>query len=968
MFLKSVSKSQTFLLLDEQRKESRIKYLNLNDQKQKTTEQRNMKIFSKNSKNISSDEPVAIERSTAIEAKEISASWLGKAVNNEENNNNLSLSGLNFIARQGELLMIVGRVGSGKSSILMALLGELPIVSGHLVLTGTISYASQEAWIFSATLRDNILFGKEYNEKKFEEVLRVCALVEDIKLLPEGDETLVGERGVCLSGGQKARVNLARALYFEADIYLLDDPLSAVDASVARHIFENCIETYLKDKTVVLATHQLQFIHAASNILIVESGCQVALGTYKELNGKLDTIGLNRLTNEKEKVSTASIENEENFKIARNLDLAKDIKENNSSVASVSMKVAKNIKIGEPVKRKIAKESIDDGIDKEQYAGIYNSPYLFYLICVSSITLLLVVFVSTVATQMILNGSDFYLEYWTDAETRRRATSDGTAVNFTSVTFIDEFTSAENAQVYALMTLILFVIILIRTITFFLASMRASINMHNRLLISVLKCPISFYDFQPIGILLNRVSRDVGIVDDLLPQNAYEVVESSIVIAGVLVTIVLVDYMNIIPATLLIIISLIVHRVCMKTIIRLKGMEAIRKSHLISHLSTTLSGLNTIRSFKAQKDFIEKFDFSQNQHSSAWFALITFIELLSLSMDAFCVMSITLVILLMTTSIGNNLLDGSKFGLVITSSLMIMGRFQFGITQLIELVNCMTSVKRLQEYCFLTSEAPHDSTPDTKPPPDWPQHGRIVFNNVSLSYIEDERPVLKNLNFEIKQKEKIGIVGRTGAGKSSILAALFRMTEPTGKITIDDIPTNIIGLSDLRRAISIIPQEPILFNGTVRRNLDPFDEYSDQDIWSALECVQLKQVISQLDNGLNGTVSEGAQNFSVGQRQLICLARAILRKSKIIVLDEATANVDPKTDKLIQKIIRDLFESCTVITIAHRLITIMDSDRILVLDNGEVKEFDTPQTLLNIEGGYLATMVKDGDQSEKASV
>lgn len=984
----------------------------------------------KNIKNIgNSTKTIAISELKGVEAHEIAAAWIADDLYERNEETTLSLSGINFTVKPGELLVIIGRVGSGKSSILMALMGELPIVSGDLTLYGRISYASQEPWIFAGTVEENILFGAEYDEKRFNEVIQVCALHKDIELFPLGRDTLVGERGISLSGGQKARVNLARALYFDADVYLLDDPLSAVDASVAKHIFEQCIKEFLKTKTVILVTHQLQFARGASKILVVEHGHQIALGTYRELSNHVNLVGFNRGINRSESESEQSSVNlptitpsptkKSSIKMAIDTPSTKHSGNQiiqSSAGSTVEVSTNKPLKLtnfdddiaAEAPIRQTTKEVMDDH-------NINCDTYYFYLVCVSSFLLIAFVFLSNIVAQALFNGSDFYLSFWTDTEERRAiflaangvaiapaatppvvtqplnvattpavnagnqdqtATTAATGANGTTSTtqtmttfaiqnFTDQFTVEENGYIYAGLILALFVAVLLRTTTFFSACMRASITMHDRLFRSVMDAPISFFDFNPIGILLNRISRDMGIVDDRLPQNAFDVFEIFTSSLGIVATVIVVDYVNLIPAIGLVVTAIIARRVCLRTINRLKEMEGILRSQVFSHLSTTLAGLSTIRSFKFNQQFIDKFNLAQDEHSVAWFTFFSAGQWLGLTLDLICLLFILFVIVVLTSTINISSLNGSRLGLAISSALVIVGPFQWGIRQLVELESHMTSVKRIKEYSFLPKEAAHDSEPDKKPPKEWPQKGNIIYDNVSLSYFEDERPVLNNLSFEIKASEKVGIVGRTGAGKSSIIAALFRMTEPSGNIIIDGINIQTIGLNDLRRSISIIPQEPILFSGTVRRNLDPFDEYSDDAIWSALESVRLKTIVLQSDGGLESSVSEGGQNFSVGQRQLICLARAILRRNRVLVLDEATANVDPETDLFVQKTIRDLFKDCTVMTIAHRLNTIMDSDRVLVLDAGEVREFDEPHILLT-RGGYLATMTANtGQQADR---
>ena len=956
-------------------------------------------------------------RLRGVEAHEISAAWIADDLYERNEETTLSLSGLNFTVRPGELLVIVGRVGSGKSSILMSIMGELPIVSGDLTLHGRVSYASQEPWIFAGTIEENILFGAAYEEKRFNEVVQVCALFRDIELLPNGKETLVGERGISLSGGQKARVNLARALYFDADIYLLDDPLSAVDASVAKHIFEQCVKGFLKSKTVILVTHQLQFAKGATKILVVDQGHQIALGSYRELSKQVDLVGFNKGMNRSESESEQSS--------AQLVQVASSSPAKKTSITKMAIDTPSTKHSGNQIiqssggnssvevsssKRKALPVTFEDDDEIPAEAPIRQTAqevmgsetvncdsYLFYLACVASILLIVFVFLSNILAQALFNGSDFYLSFWTDTEERQSAfkvangealvpaatppvvapipnvnlppsTPTATATNATFVvqSFTDQFSVEENSSIYAGLILALFLAVLVRTTTFFTACMRASVQMHDKLFRSVMAAPISFFDFNPIGILLNRISRDMGIVDDRLPQNAFDVFEIFTSSLGIVATVIVVDYINIVPAIALIITAVIARRVCLRTINRLKEMEGILRSQVFSHLSTTLAGLSTIRSFKeANQRFIDKFNVAQDEHSVAWFTFFSAGQWLGLTLDLICLVFILFVIIVLTSTISVSSLNGSQLGLAISSALVIVGPFQWGIRQLVELESHMTSVKRIKEYSFLPKEAARESEPSKRPPREWPQQGQISYEHVTLRYFEDEQPVLRDLSFEIRAREKVGIVGRTGAGKSSIISALFRMTEPEGRIVIDGVDIQTIGLNDLRRSVSIIPQDPILFSGSVRRNLDPFGEYTDQAIWSALEAVRLKNVVLDLEGALEGQVAEGGQNFSVGQRQLICLARAILRRNRILVLDEATANVDPETDLFIQKTIRELFKDCTVMTIAHRLNTIMDSDRVLVLEAGQVREFDEPHVLLS-QGGLLATMTAStGQQADR---
>ncbi|KAG9508804.1 Multidrug resistance-associated protein 4, partial [Fragariocoptes setiger] len=900
-----------------------------------------------------------------------------------------ALRNITMSVKPGQLLIIVGRVGSGKTSVLMSLLGELPITSGKIVIRGKMSYSAQEAWIFSGTIRDNVLFGRDFDVERYKKVLKVCALDRDIELFPHGDDTLVGERGVSLSGGQKARVNLARALYYDTDIYLLDDPLSAVDAAVAKHIFENCIRGFLRDKAVILVTHQLQFAKSADasvKLLLLDDGKQMSYGKYADNKALIDFAGSrsdksdseSAVRNSGDELAKAKALRLRQKAAAANArasssragDTAQQIKSAEMIYSSSGSLVGTGDAKGRGSGRSVRNDDHDENHDEQLLAGeapmkqmeessssddVGIHTYWYYIKSTAGIVLVPLVVTSNLLTQFLFNGSDFWLSYWTDTEQRKAANPDG----YVHLTLTDDLTLEQNTIVYSILIVSLFVLSLIRTSAFFIACMKASINLHNQLFRSVLKAPIKFFDYNPIGILLNRVSRDMGIVDDLLPPTAFDTIEIFVNVIGVLVTVTIIDPYNVLPAILLLLIVGLIRLFYMRTVRSIKTIEGVTRSPVFTHLATSLNGLSTIRAFGVESTFEKKFDDLQDVHSSAWFLFIASSRWLGISLDWLSVGYIAVVTIVMTLTIGTGSITGSQLGLAISSALVLSGSFQWGVRQSTELESQMTSVARIKEYSELPEEPTTDENDENqRPPPGWPNKGKIEFERVSLRYFENEEPVLKNLTFTIEAGEKIGIVGRTGAGKSSIIAVLFRLTEPEGNVRIDGIDTQTLGLKDVRKNISIIPQSPELFSGPVRRNLDPFNDCSsDKELWDALQQVQLKSVIMELPGGLDSELNEGGSNFSVGQRQLICLARAILRRNKILILDEATANVDPETDKYIQKTIRTSFHDNTVLTIAHRLNTIMDSDRVLVLDAGEVKEFDEPHILANIKGGWFASMI-----------
>ncbi|XP_023230047.1 multidrug resistance-associated protein 4-like isoform X2 [Centruroides sculpturatus] len=485
----------------------------------------------------------------------------------------------------------------------------------------------------------------------------------------------------------------------------------------------------------------------------------------------------------------------------------------------------------------------------------------------------------------------------------------------------------------------------------------ASVELHKNMFHCIIRTPISFLDNNPVGKILNRFSKDVNNSDDLLPINFYISLKTFSLIAGICVLQAILCPYVLILMLLLSIIFYAISTIHSRVLKGIKLMEGKSRSPVFSHLSVSLYGLTTIRAFEAEHKFKSTFSKYQDKHTATWIVYLALNRCLSVYGYIICYINVLITVIIFILSIYPD--DaGSQIGLVMSYGVLFVLYFPLLIRYSSEVNFQMNSVKRILNYSKLKSEASYESSCDKKPPADWPQKGEIHFDNVSLQYSKDKNIVLKNLTFCIHPGEKIGIVGRTGAGKSSIIASLFRMIEPSGTITIDGIDTKDIGLRDLRSKISIIPQDPMLFNGPLRRNIDPFNEYSEEKLWQAIEEVQLKEVISTLPGGLDTHLSEGGRNFSVGERQLICLARTILRQNKILVMDEATANIDKRTDSCIQKIIREKFKSCTVLTIAHRLHTIIDSDRILVLVNGKLEEFDMPYKLLKNVNGTFYNLIK----------
>ncbi|XP_015433210.1 PREDICTED: multidrug resistance-associated protein 4 [Dufourea novaeangliae] len=920
-----------------------------------------------NSKEVTGDGSILL--------KSITASWTENAIVN-------TLHDINIQIESGKLYAVVGLVGAGKSSFLQLILRELQQSDGDIRVNGSVSYASQESWLFSGTVRNNVLFGQPYDQKKYNEVVRVCALNKDFQQFNYGDKTLVGDRGASLSGGQRARINLARAVYRDSDIYLLDDPLSAVDTHVGKHLFNECIKNYLHDKTRILVTHQVQYLKNCDYIIVLNNGKIEFDGTFAELkNMKLDFLSM--LSTEEEKPDTVTVQTGENH-------TSPDISLNSG-----------NSKDDDEAEPQETEELMGKG-------NISKSLYWQYFRAGGSILMILGFLVALILGQLGSSGSDYFVAYWTKQEemhvknninhtlqiftqnttSPRTLMEDANAlINGTLNSGIDNFNetvselliSSDNSSfdnsswiintgprnqyfldyatalwIYGGLILASIIMTSVRNIIFYKICMNSSRNLHNLMFSSLLKAPMLFFDTHPSGRILNRFSKDVGAVDEILPRTMIESIQIFAVMVGILAQVLIINWWTVFPMLIMGFLYWQIRNIYLNTAQDMKRFEGTTKSPVFSHVSSSLLGLSTIRSSSAQDMVRKEFDIHQDLHTSAYYLTIATSTAFGVALDIVSLCFIAFIIYSFIVIDDGNIFAGNV-GLAISQVLILCGMLQHGMRQTAETIAQMTSVERILQFTQLDKEGPFESEPNKKPSVQWPSKGEIRFDQLSLCYDDLAPSVLKNLTFLIKAGEKVGIVGRTGAGKTSLISALFRLAKLEGKICIDDLDTKQIGLHDLRKKISIIPQEPILFSATLRDNLDPFHNYDDATLWAALEDVELKSSVSTLDY----FVEQGGSNFSVGQRQLLCLARAIIRNNKILLLDEATANVDPTTDALIQKTIRQNFKDCTVLTIAHRLNTIMDSDKVLVMDRGQVVEFDHPYILLQNEQGHFTSMLKE---------
>ncbi|KAL8248288.1 hypothetical protein R6Q59_005156 [Mikania micrantha] len=835
-----------------------------------------------------------------------------------------TLSNINIDIPTGSLVAIVGSTGEGKTSVVSAMLGELPPVSdANVVIRGTVAYVPQVSWIFNATVRDNILFGSPFEPAKYEKTLDVTALHHDLELLPGGDLTEIGERGVNISGGQKQRVSMARAVYSNSDVYVFDDPLSALDAHVGRQVFEKCIKEELRGKTRVLVTNQLHFLSQVDRILLVHEGMVKEEGTYEELsqNGVLFQ------------------------KLMENAGKMEEYVEE-QEVGDSDSKTPKPVTNGELVKDSAKKKETKSVLIKqeERETGVVSFNVLKrYKDALGGWWVVAILFGCYAATETLRILSSTWLSIWTDESTPK----------IHSPLFYN--------IIYALLSLGQVLVTLGNSYWLILASLYAARKLHNAMLNSILRAPMVFFHTNPLGRIINRFAKDLGDIDrNVAPfvnmfLGQVSQLLSTFVLIGLLSTM---SLWAILPLLLLFYAAYLYYQ---STAREVKRMDSITRSPVYAQFGEALNGLSTIRAYKAY-DRMAKIN-GNSMDNNIRFSLVNMSanRWLAIRLETVGGLMIWLTATFAVMQNGkarNQEAFASTMGLLLSYALNITSLLT-AVLRLASLAeNSLNAVERVGTYIELPSEAP-PVIEDNRPPPGWPSSGSIKFEDVVLRYRPELPPVLHGLTFFIPPSDKIGIVGRTGAGKSSMLNALFRIVElERGRIIIDNCDIAKFGLTDLRKVLGIIPQAPVLFSGTVRFNLDPFNEHNDPDLWESLERAHLKDVIRRNPLGLDAEVSEAGENFSVGQRQLLSLSRALLRRSKILVLDEATAAVDVRTDALIQKTIREEFKSCTMIIIAHRLNTIIDCDRILLLDAGQVVEYDAPVKLLQDEHTAFSKMVQ----------
>ncbi|XP_047908890.1 multidrug resistance-associated protein 1 isoform X5 [Anser cygnoides] len=840
------------------------------------------------------------------------------------------LKNLSVSIPEGSLVAVVGHVGSGKSSFLSAILGEMEKLEGTVQRRGSVAYVAQQAWIQNDSLQENILFGANLNRSYYELVLESCALLPDLAQLPKGDQTEIGERGINISGGQKQRVSLARAVYSNADLYLLDDPLSAVDVHVGKHLFEKLIgpSGLLKNKTRVLVTHNLMLLPHADLIIVMEEGKISEMGTYQELISKktnfvelIHVFGAENRSEEttpKEVISSKeecqlerSLKQRELQKLKHSFDQWKILTSNKEKVATGGMKLSVVLK----------------------YLQAFNWQWIWLTIA------------AYLGQNALAIGQNLWLSTWT-AETAK-------ASDFT------EWKQSQNYKlgIYALLGFLQGLLVCCGAYVLTRGSLCASRKLHHQLLDSVLHLPLQHFETNPVGQIINRFTKDLFIVDIRFHYYLRTWLNCTLDVIGTILVITFASPLFIVAVIPLGYLYFTIQRYYIASSRQIRRLAGASHSPVISHFSETVLGRSTIRAFGHQERFIRKnYDvvyenlvyFYNNVISNRWLSVR--LEFLGNLMVFFAALFVVLA---------GNTVSSSTVGLSISYALNIIQSLNFWVRKACEIETNAVSIERICEYANMDKEEPWITS--KRPPVGWPDRGIIQFVNYKAQYRKDLGLALNDISFQTRSKEKVGIVGRTGAGKSTLTNSLFRVIEGSGgKIIIDGIDISTIGLHDLRRNLNIIPQDPVLFSGTLQSNLDPLGKHSDLELWEALELCHLKAFVESLPKKLLHEISEGGENLSVGQRQLVCLARVLLRKTKILVLDEATASVDMETDNLVQSTIKREFYNCTILTIAHRLHTVMDSERVLVLDAGRILEYDTPNNLLQRKGAFSEMVAKAG--------
>ncbi|CAD6272620.1 unnamed protein product [Miscanthus lutarioriparius] len=821
-----------------------------------------------------------------------------------------TLKEINVRAVRGEKIAVCGPVGAGKSSLLCAMLGEIPRMSGST------------SWIQSGTVRDNVLFGKPMNTEDYEKAIRCCALDKDIENFPHGDLTEIGQRGLNMSGGQKQRIQLARAVYNDADIYLLDDPFSAVDAHTAATLFNDCVMAALQNKTVILVTHQVEFLSKVDKILVMENGEITQEGTYEVL--LQSGTAFEQLVNA-HRDSKTTLGSQDRGKGAEEpgtflQNQIQMIPQN--SEAEISDANLLSVQLTEEEKRELGEAGLKPYKD---YVSVSKGRFLLVLLILAQCAFVILQCLAT---------------YWLAIAIQSR-----------------QFSVVLVVGVYAVMAAASCLFAYIRSLLAAHFGLKASREFFSGFMDSLFRAPMLFFDSTPTGRIMTRASSDVSILDFDIPYTMSFVISGTVEVAGTIIIMTMVTWQVVLVVVPVVIVLLYIQRYYIASARELVRINGTTKAPVMNFAAESMLGVTTIRAFAATKRFIQRNLQLIDTDATLFFYTNAALEWVLLRVEALQILVIITSSILLVTLPEGAVAPGFlglclSYALTLSSAQVFLTRFYSNLE------NYIISVERIMQFMHLPEEPP--AVIPNRRPPSWPSEGRIDLDNLRVKYRPNAPTVLRGISCTFTAGNKIGVVGRTGSGKTTLLSALFRLIDPySGRILIDDLDICTIGLKDLRMKLSIIPQEPTLFRGSVRSNVDPLGLHCDEEIWEVLDKCQLKKTISALPGLLESPVSDDGENWSAGQRQLFCLARVLLRRNKILVLDEATASIDSATDAILQRVIKKECSGCTVITIAHRVPTVTDSDMVMVLSYGKMIEYSRPSILMENKNSAFCKLVDE---------
>lgn len=880
------------------------------------------------------------------------------------------LKSVNLTVARGELVAIVGAVGSGKSSLCNALLNEMHVVDGSVAVSGSIAYSAQTAWILNASIEDNITFGTPVDRERYRATIRACQLTHDMEILEDGDQTMIGERGINLSGGQKQRVSVARAAYSNRDIIIFDDPMSALDPEVAHALFRECIKGMLAGKTRILVTNSVDILSECDRIVVLDSNMEGdsigrirEQGTFDELvQAGLDFANLIEELGADEAEGSAAAAAGESEDVQRQQQTGNETKNDakardgraSSEVQITSRShgsASRDSRTGSELSDKKGKKTPKKLMNEEERnrGAVKCSIYFSYLIASGGFCWFAFVYFWFIVREASQVFNTAWIGVWTADHTYENQTMLFYTMGLIVIAFVSAFFAFLRSALLALL------------------AVRASSSMHDKLLRSVLKAPTaSFFDVTPTGRIISRFSKDINTMDEQLGNFLDFFLFCSLYVLFTFGAIIFATPWFAAAALPILFIYIYTINYFRPVYRESKRLESVARSPVYAHFSETLGGLITIRAFKDADRFIKSNMKLVDESIRSYYVMKSADRWLSLRLELIgCV--VCFLAALLAVLHGRSSSYASIAGVSLTYAISVTGLLNWTVRSFVQVEAGMNCVERV---LFYTNHIPHESETGTEPPADWPRTGDVEIRNLNMRYRKDTQLVLKDVSFTVKSGHRIGLVGRTGSGKSSLMLAIMRLVEPevgdagnaTGPIMIDGLDTMSVPLSSLRKQVGIIPQNPTLFSGTVRSNLDPFNEKEDAELWRCLELCELKSQVVTM-GGLDGAVSEYGENMSQGQRQLLCLGRALLMNCRVLLLDEATSSIDLQTDAIVQRTIRENFTDCTILTIAHRLETVIDNDKILVLDDGRVMEYDEPYALLQNQDSLFASIVSEMGES-----